>query len=137
MKAATEKWTEIDGPVIKKLWKQKTVEWCTWSSEGKKCSLRILCPVELYFKVEGKIKPTHQEIRKDEQEIFMKMVQIKPINFDVSLFQESLFMIIMECSITWLREHTLKADYLPTNHCLILLDLHYTEIIGIVVKIHI
>lgn len=65
------------------------------------------------------------------------MVQIKPINFDASLFQESLFMIIMECSITWLREHTLRADYLPTNHCLVLLDLYYREIVGIVVKIHI
>ena len=65
------------------------------------------------------------------------MVQIKPINFDASLFQESLFMIIMECSITWLREHTLRADYLPKNHCLVLLDLYYREIVGIVVKIHI
>ena len=58
---------------------------------------------------------THQKIGKDEQEIFIKMVQIKPINFDASLFQESLFMIIMKCSITWLGEHTLRTDYLPTN----------------------
>ena len=43
----------------------------------------------------------------------------------------------MECSITWLREHTLKADYLHANHCLVLLDLHNREIVGIVVKIHI
>ena len=92
------KWTEIGGPVIKKLKAKNTgvVHLKYWR---KKVLVKNSVSSRTVLQSWGQNKAnrrTHQKIGKDEQEIFIKMVQIKPINFDASLFQESLFMIIME-----------------------------------------
>ena len=57
------KWTEIGGPVIKKLKAKNTgvVHLKYWR---KKVLVKILCPVELYFKAEGKTKPIEEHTKR-------------------------------------------------------------------------